>query len=62
MANGKRTKKMWQESGDWDDAMWSCGQSVGLINSVPTCKDLIEGMVAEASQQLNQAGSCISKL
>merc|ERR1712136_698824 len=41
-ANGVRTKKMWKETGDWNDAMFSCGQAVGLINDVPTCKDLVE--------------------
>merc|ERR1712146_713578 len=52
LATGQRTKKMWQETGDWDDSMWSCSQSVGLINDVPTCKDLIERLVAEAEEQL----------
>lgn len=51
-ANGVRTKKMWRETGDWNDAMFSCGQAVGLINDVPTCKDLVERIVAEAEQQL----------
>ena len=51
-ATGLRTKDMWQVNGSWDDAMWSCGQSVGLIDDVPTCKALVERMVAEAEQQL----------
>jgi len=58
-ANGQRTKHMWQVSGDWNDAMWSCGQSVGLINDVPTCKDLIERIVAEAEKQLTTASQCM---
>jgi len=58
-ASGQRTKHMWQESGDVNDAMWSCGQSVGLINDIPTCKDLIERIVAEAEHQLAQGARCI---
>merc|ERR1711937_764327 len=38
LASGQRTKTMWQQSGDVSGAMWSCGQSVGLINDIPTCK------------------------
>ena len=52
LATGQRTRKMWQENGRVLDAMWSCGQSVGLIDDVPTCKALIERMVAEAEEQL----------
>jgi len=56
LAAGTRTKKMWQETGDWNDSMWSCGQSVGLIDDVPTCKVLLERIVGEAETCLT-AGS-----
>eukprot|EP00037_Helgoeca_nana_P027652 m.317941 g.317941 ORF g.317941 m.317941 type:complete len:336 (-) comp27566_c0_seq6:213-1220(-) len=58
-AAGVRTKKMWQESGDTEDAMWSCGQSVGLIDDVPTCKELISRIVREAEGQLLGGASCV---
>ena len=29
-------------------SVWSAGVVMGLIDSVPTCAELIEGMVAEA--------------
>lgn len=62
-ASGQRTKKMWQETGDWDDSMWSCGQAAGLINDIPTCKDLIVRIVGEAEQQLTVGMSrVVSKL
>merc|ERR1711865_886496 len=51
-ADGARTAKMWKQTGDWNDSMWSCGQSVGLINDVPTCSDLIQRMVKEAEEHL----------
>ena len=51
-ATGLRTKDMWQVNGSWDDAMWSCGQSVGLIDDVPTCRVLCDRIVREAEAQL----------
>jgi nitronate monooxygenase len=59
LASGQRTKKMWQESGDFNDAMWSCGQSAGLIRDIPTCKELVLRMVNEAEQQLKVANGCV---
>jgi len=37
-------------NGEMDAGGWSCGMVVGLIHDIPTCKQLIEGMVAEAEQ------------
>lgn len=34
--------------GDMEAGAWSCGMVAGLINDIPSCQDLIEGMVAEA--------------
>lgn len=58
-ASGQRTKKMWQETGDPNSSMWSCGQSVGLIDDVPTCKVLIDRIVAEAEAQLKAGAARI---
>jgi len=52
LASGERTKKMWQQSGEWNDSMWSCSQSIGLINDIPTCKVLLDRIVAEAEEHL----------
>lgn len=41
-------------SGDVEGAVWYVGQSIGLINGVTTCKELIEGMVAEAEAILKK--------
>merc|ERR1712028_257858 len=57
-ADGARTKKMWKETGDVNDSMWSCGQSVGLIYDVPTCRELVQRMVQEAEQQLKKSVQC----
>ena len=34
--------------GKMDSGAWSCGMVAGLINDVPTCQELIEGIVTEA--------------
>jgi nitronate monooxygenase len=60
-ATGQRTRVMWQETGAWNDAMWSCGQSVGLITDIPTCKDLLARMVKEAEEQLTKGSAQVVK-
>jgi len=34
--------------GEMDKGAWSCGMVAGLINDVPTCKELIDGIMEEA--------------
>lgn len=34
--------------GDTDAGAWSCGMVAGLINDIPTCKDLIDRIMSEA--------------
>ena len=43
------------QSGDVHGGVISAGQSVGLIDDVPTCAELIERMVAECRAQLSAA-------
>jgi nitronate monooxygenase len=45
---GANYRVSFQETGDASTSVWSCGQSIGLIDGVPSCKDFIEGVVAEA--------------
>jgi len=46
--------------GDMDAGAWSCGMVAGLIHDVPTCKELIDRIMAEAEQLIHQrlAGLC----
>ena len=39
--------------GDMDAGAWSCGMVAGLIHDVPTCKELIDRIMAEADQIIN---------
>ncbi|WP_375248679.1 NAD(P)H-dependent flavin oxidoreductase [Sphingomonas sp.] len=42
------------ERGDTDDGIWSAGMVQGLIHDVPTVKELVERIVAEAEQIIDQ--------
>jgi nitronate monooxygenase len=48
---GERMKQAWDD-GDVDVAPMMVGQSIGLIQDVPTCKELLERMVKEAEETL----------
>jgi len=36
--------------GEMDAGAWSCGMVAGLIHDIPTCKALIDRIIAEAEQ------------
>ena len=38
--------------GDMDAGVWSCGMVAGLINDIPTCQELIDGIMQEADDIL----------
>ncbi len=44
--------KIMQE-GTMDAGAWSCGMVAGLINDIPTCKELIDRIMAEADAIIN---------
>ena len=40
--------------GEMDAGAWSCGMVAGLIYDIPTCKELIDRIMAEADQIINE--------
>jgi len=48
LVSGENYRKSFRETGDTENSVWSCSSVMGLIEDIPTVKDLIEGMVAEA--------------
>ena len=40
--------------GEMDAGVWSCGMAAGLINDIPTCKELIERIMSEAESIIKQ--------
>jgi len=63
LVKGMKYKESFQESGNIDDSIWSCGQSIGLIDDIPTCEVLINNIVAEAEQIITtRLAGFVSKL
>ncbi len=42
------------QTGEMDAGAWSCGMVAGLINDIPTCKELISRIMAEADALVRQ--------
>jgi nitronate monooxygenase len=55
---GKRGKAAW-ESGDLNGGILTAGMAIGLIDDVPTCKELIERIVRDCSLRLHHAAACL---
>ncbi|MEL6878556.1 MAG: nitronate monooxygenase [Pseudomonadota bacterium] len=36
--------------GEMDKGAWSCGMVAGLINDIPTCQELVDGIMSEAEE------------
>merc|ERR1711907_59227 len=49
---GDNSREMFQQSGDVESGAWGVGQSIGLIEDVPTCKELITRIVSQAEELL----------
>jgi len=60
LVKGDEYRKSFQETGDTESSVWSCGQSIGLIKDIPTCRELCERLVAEAEDIIR--GRLMSKL
>jgi len=58
LISGERVKEAWA-SGNVDSAPMMMGQSVGLVQEIPTCKELIERMVAEAEADIERVATIV---
>ena len=50
---GAENRKVLQQ-GEMDAGAWSCGMVAGLIHDIPTCKQLIDGIMAEAEALIRE--------
>lgn len=50
---GKRGREA-EVEGDADGGIWTAGQVVGLIDNIPTCKDLMQQMMAECEATIKE--------
>ncbi len=55
LLSGQKVKEAW-ETGDVNYAPLMVGQSIGLINDIPTCQELLDRMAAQACDSLAKAG------
>jgi NAD(P)H-dependent flavin oxidoreductase YrpB (nitropropane dioxygenase family) len=55
-AGGEKAKRMYEE-GDLQAGVISCGQGVGLVRKVMPMKDIIEGIIQQASGLRQKLGS-----
>ena len=64
LVRGELYRQSFQETGDTENSVWSCGQSIGLIDDIPTCKDLVATIVDEAEDiiRVRLASKLVSKL
>ncbi|KAF5389259.1 hypothetical protein D9757_003519 [Collybiopsis confluens] len=58
LVSGQRGKLVY-EKGDSDYGIWTAGITVGLINDIPTCKDLLERMEREAEDIIGQMNNMV---
>jgi len=49
---GSENRKVLQQ-GQMDAGAWSCGMVAGLIHDIPTCKELLDAIMAEAEALIN---------
>jgi NAD(P)H-dependent flavin oxidoreductase YrpB (nitropropane dioxygenase family) len=56
---GENYRVSFQETGDVESSVWSCGDGIALINDIPTCEEFLERMVMDAEAQLRKAQSFI---
>jgi NADH:quinone reductase (non-electrogenic) len=54
LLSGQKVKQAW-ETGDVNYAPLMVGQSIGLINDIPTCQELLDRMAAEAQERSGRA-------
>lgn len=52
LVKGEKWQIAAKETGDWQNCTWSVGQSIGLIEDVPKCADLVVRIVSEAEKLL----------
>lgn len=51
---GLAYKESFWSTGDETSSIWSCGQSIGLIDSVPSCQELADEIMRECDECLNR--------
>jgi nitronate monooxygenase len=53
LVSGARGRANVLAAGDLDGGIWTVGQSAGLIHDIPTCKDLVKNIMAQAESVIH---------
>lgn len=56
------TRKAFEGKVPEDQAVWSAGQAMGLVNDIPTCSELINRVVTEAADSLSRSTAMVARL
>eukprot|EP01065_Artemidia_motanka_P029447 TRINITY_DN35558_c0_g1_i1.p1 TRINITY_DN35558_c0_g1~~TRINITY_DN35558_c0_g1_i1.p1 ORF type:complete len:353 (+),score=111.75 TRINITY_DN35558_c0_g1_i1:66-1061(+) len=56
---GAKAKRSFHQTGNAQDSVWSCGQSVGLIEDIPTCRELVQRLTDEAVGRLRASSGIL---
>lgn len=54
LVRGELYRQSFQETGNPNNSVWSCGQSIGLIDEALSCKQLVSNIVNEAAGIIQQ--------
>jgi NAD(P)H-dependent flavin oxidoreductase YrpB (nitropropane dioxygenase family) len=60
LASGARGRDRVLTHGDMNDGMWWAGQAQGLIDSVLSCQEIVDGIMDEAHRVVDQLGRAFS--
>ena len=53
LMSGAKARDAVLGKGQMDDGIWTSGQSQALIHEIPTCKELVSQIMAEAESIIN---------
>ena len=59
LVKGELYRQSFQESGDPESSVWSCGQSLGLIDELLSCDELCQSIVNDAANIIQQRMSSV---
>lgn len=60
LISGEEYRKVFHETGEVDKGIWSAGIVMGLVDDIPTCHDLIDGIMKEAVDTIKKTNSLLS--
>jgi len=63
LVKGENYRKSFQETGDETSSVWSCGQSIGLVDEVLPCEQFMAKVCQEAEDIIrHRMNATLSKL